>query len=207
MSNSSPYGIGLIPSDKDIENFYKLMEVVSNEFDLSFSCKKNISIPHLTIFQGIFSDEKRLILKLNEVNLNLNNILKISGISIWANKIIFLDFELTKDLHDFHTQVFNSVFPLSDKESADPQSFKDISELEQRMYEETGYPFSLTAYKPHITMAHLATPLKETDASRLNSILSESEFEKEIKFKKLVIYKVGKLGRCKDNFFFEKELT
>ncbi|HEY5713929.1 MAG TPA: hypothetical protein VIT68_01110 [Candidatus Gracilibacteria bacterium] len=195
-------GIGLIPSPDEIKAIYGLSQDLTQSQDLSFFLQPGISIPHLTLFQGKFSDESAVIKALSSIDLSSFTPQQIiKGISVWAQKIVFLDCLKSQDLADLHTQVFKVLFPLCEGTSADPQNFQGITEGQQKAFEATGYPFSREEYLPHFTLAHLSNP----QIGSPPETLSHSKVLSEVHFTKLVVYRVGDLGACLD-FAYEKSI-
>lgn len=206
-------GHGLVPPEQGQAAVYDLVERLGNEFDLSsFACKPGVSTPHLTVFQGKYRSESDVSDRMSQLDITaLPSELKVEGVSIWDGKIVFLDFECPSELQDFHNNTFETVFPLAEGKSADPQDFTDITDLQRQMFGETGYPFACDAYLPHITLAHL--PARLTGDSlvsaekRMNEILADSSVETVLAFERFVIYRVGEKGACLENFSFQAELT
>lgn len=202
-------GIGLIPTEEQQEQIYYLVDSLKKEFDLTFATEPGVSIPHLTLFQGVYQDEAQVIDATTSLDLSqVSRYQPIKGVSIWAQKILFLDCERTPSLYHAHLQVFEKLFPLCEGKSADPQNFIDITEDQQRSFNETGYPFSRQEYLPHFTLAHLrdTTLYQNPDTQRqLNRLLEETSLINGVNFERLVVYRVGPLGACKE-FAYERTL-
>lgn len=199
---NSKLWIWLIPSKSAIKNIYDLTNDISKIYDLSFFLKQDFSIPHLTLFQGKFTDEEMVIKLVREIDFSsFKREQFIKWISLWAKKILFLDCRPSNDLQIMHEQIYNKLFPICEWESADSQNFEDITNGQQKSFEETWYPFSLCEYLPHFTLAHILDLPQDIN----DIILKESNIGTSINFDRLVIYKVGDLGRCTD-LIYEKKI-
>ncbi len=199
-------GVGLIPVEVSVAQIYNLTQDLSNQYDLSFWIKSGLSIPHVTLFQGIFKSEEEVIKKMENVDISsFNRTQSLLGLSVWAQKILFLDCKKSIDLSDLHKNIYNVLFPLCEKKSADPQKFVNITEGQQKSFDTTGYPFSLNEYLPHFTVAHFVTP-GLINKFELSNFFEKSNLSKKIVFKKIVLYRVGDLGRCSD-FIYEQNLN
>jgi 2'-5' RNA ligase len=183
-------GAGLIPAESQIFDIYNLAEKLSTQCDLSFWVRPGISVPHVTLFQGRFKSNEEVIQALREVDFSyLNNKQTLSGLSLWAQKIIFLDCKESKDLQRVHENVYSALFPLCGQ---------------QRSFDTTGYPFSLEEYLPHFTIAHLRNPGQKRKHN-IQKIFEELMQDNIIVFERAVLYKIGDLGRCLD-FVYERKL-
>lgn len=194
-------GIGLVPYQHDQERIYDLVASIAEKFDLGFQTARGVSIPHLTLFQGVYTDADAVAQTLSTIDLTfLSAAEQVRGLSIWAQKIVFLDFEKSDRLSRAHEMVYRALRPLASGVSADPQNFQGITAGQQQSFASTGYPFSLDEYLPHVTLAHLKKNLKDADDAvvQLAQLLAHSGFPQEIQFEKLVAYRVGPLGACKE---------
>ncbi|MEK6909557.1 MAG: hypothetical protein AABW61_00595 [Candidatus Aenigmatarchaeota archaeon] len=201
MLYTQSLGIGLIPIEEQQDQIYELVDRIKQEFDLTFATERGISIPHLTLFQGVYQDESQVVNTISSTSISLPRHQPVKGLTIWAQKILFLDCEKTPDLYQAHNRVFERLFPLCEGKSADPQNFIGITSGQQKSFNETGYPFSLQEYLPHFTLSHLKDPtlyIQPTTQQRLNDLLSISPIRKGIDFEKLIVYRVGLLGACKE---------
>lgn len=198
-------GVGLIPGESQISKIYDLAEKLSTQNDLSFWVKPGISVPHVTLFQGRFKSEEEVIKAIKGIDFSyLNSKQALSGLSVWAQKIIFLDCERSEYLQKAHESVYNALFPLCEGKSADPQQFKGITDGQQRSFDKTGYPFSLEEYLPHFTIAHLRNP-EQTEKHHFREIFEKSSLVDTVVFDRIVLYRVGDLGKCFD-FVYERKL-
>jgi 2'-5' RNA ligase len=203
MKNDNPLGIGLIPNTTFIEKIYSFTSDLENRYDLIFSVRPGVSIPHLTLFQGRFENEKEIIKLVSEIeNFSIKK-QSIQGFSIWARKILFLDCEKCQSLQDLHNRVFKNLSSVNIGNSADPQNFVGITPGQQKSYIETGYPFSLVEYLPHFTLAHFREQPNPETLKEVQKLFQKFGINKTLTFDKLVIYRVGDKGRCKD-IIYEK---
>ncbi|MFA5995928.1 MAG: hypothetical protein WCW27_01585 [Patescibacteria group bacterium] len=190
-----PYklGVGLLPTVSSQNKIYQLVNELKKTIPLAFAAQSDVSISHLTLFQGKFEFEQVVhkVIEQLEAPKNINQLM-VKNLSIWAEKIIFLDFYNTAVSQQFHEQIFNILFPICEGKSADPQAFTDISQDEQTSFDKIGYPFSLKAYKPHITLAHI-----KVDQINKPILLPIPDF-KIVEFESLVVYKVEELGACRE---------
>ena len=200
-------GIGLIPIKDQIKIIYRLAEQISKQEPLSFFLQPELSTPHLTLFQGRFQSEVEFIRQVQQTDFSyLNKTQTIAGLSVWAKKIIFLDCIKSPDIQRAHTETYTKLFSLCEGKSADPQVFEGITEQEQQSFDQTGYPFSLDAYLPHITMAHTkALQTNNNLTARLQQALKESSLGNTLIFEKLVVYRVGDSGKC-EGIAYERNL-
>ncbi|MEK7257587.1 MAG: hypothetical protein AAB316_22720, partial [Bacteroidota bacterium] len=129
---------------------------------------------------------------------------RITGTSIWAEKILFLDIKKTGELQRAHKLAFELLFPLCLGKSADPHEFLGISAKEKQSYRKTGYPFSLPAFRPHVTLARLR-PAKRGVMPQLSKKARQHFPNCCIEFSKICIYAVGPHGSC-GKILFEQKL-
>lgn len=194
-----PLGIALVPANEHLERVRRLVSACENQgMNFSFALHRDSSlIPHLSIMQGVFADSNEAIAVADAIDRSeLVVSLVVSNLSIWARKILFLNFVETNWLKRFHKNAFHSWMPLSKRTSADPQKFTGITAGQQAAYDDTGYPFALAEYAPHITLAHFAE--EQSEASKdFPRLLAESELN-EVQFERLVVFKVEPLGACRE---------
>ncbi len=209
VGDGSSLGIALLPTKADQRLIYSLTKAFSERINASFFVSPETSIPHLTLFQGIFKKRSEVVWRLEAMDAgNITKVQKVLGFSIWAEKIVFLDFVKTNHLQELHDKLFRSLFPLCMGRSADPQSFEGITAGQQESFERTGYPFSGSEYLPHITLMHLAKNVGDRKAlveQSLKEISRHCSFPKTVTFEQFVVYKVERLGALKQ-LCFEKRL-
>jgi len=195
-------GVGLIPVEEQQEQIYSLVARIKQQFDLTFATEQDVSIPHLTLFQGVYQNEAQVVDIVRSIDFSqFSRWQPVKGLSAWAEKILFLDCERTTDLYQAHLRVFEKLFPLYEGKSADPQDFVGITPGQQRSFNETGYPFSRQEYLPHFTLAHLKdTSLYKlpNTQEKLNRLITDSPLRQRIDFERFVVYRVGPLGACKE---------
>jgi hypothetical protein len=68
----------------------------------------------------------------------------ITDISVWASKIVFLNFALGPELKQLHCDVANLWLPKALRASADPQSFVGISDGQRQSISSTAIPLATT---------------------------------------------------------------
>jgi hypothetical protein len=192
-------GMALVPTDeatRQVQEFVSLLAV--NGFKFDFALHTADSIPHLSLMQAVFDSSDLAIdvvanLKLSELDRNF----RINDVSIWATRIVFLNFELSEALKRLHVDVFNLWHAIARSGSADPQTFEGITVGQQESFRKTGYPFSLDEYLPHITLAHLKEKNSDSkDVLRMNELL-ETSLPRTLAFQKLVVFAVEPLGACR----------
>lgn len=207
MASDYKLGIGLVPIREDQERIYRLVEELGLHLEVGFKTESGISIPHITLFQGMFENEEEI----NHIgrDLDLTDLSQEHfpvGISIWAQKILFLNLTKERDLLNLHYEAFARAFPLCAGKPADTQKLEGITREQQRSLDRTGSPFVGDTYLPHFTLAHLAEvpeDFEETE-EELNKVL-ETCIKGPLKFDKLVVYEVGELGACK-RIIYERSL-
>lgn len=200
MSFDYKLGVGLIPTKRQVDSSYSLARIISSQHTTSFVTTPGISIPHVTLFQGKFKDESSIVEKLKKLDTEYLNVeQQLTGLSVWANNIVFLNCKKRDDLQQLHEAVYESLFPLCEGVSADPQKFDSITAGQQKSLDKTGYPFSGAEYMPHFTIAHLEEKVAESELNKLSEKLTQ------VRFEKLVIYRVGKKGACTE-FIYTKQL-
>lgn len=223
---SSGVGLALVPSEKDCQAICALLaESESIGIDFAFALHTSNSIAHLSLMQATFEDAQTAVELLQSVNFltdsnsSLGQIIEpalaparghflrepieITDISVWASKIVFLNFVLGAELKQLHCDVANHWLPKALRASADPQSFVGISDGQMQSISNTGYPFSYDEYLPHITLGHLKNPHDSAAENRqinerdkLNELL-ETRLPPAIRFEKLVAFAVEPLGLCR----------
>jgi hypothetical protein len=167
-------------------------------FSFALSDDSNL-IPHLSIMQGVFRHFERAIASLESLEKSkISPRLEVLDVSIWATKILFLNFKEVDWLKQLHQQAFDLWIPISERVSADPQKFQGITPGQQASFDRTGYPFALDQYLPHITLAHLLGN-KDNGATLavLSDLLSKRNLRK-VELERLVVFKVEPLGACRE---------
>lgn len=197
-SKMQSLGVGLIPGTKDTATLAKMAQRAAQTFDLSFFLKPPSSLPHVTLFQGVFPSEEEVIRKVRAVDYSfLSSSQKIQGMDIFAKKVLFITLQNSKDLQRAHELTFHMLSPLCNKAPADTQDLQGITAGQKKSLVATGYPFSRQEFLPHFTLAHFRVPPKKGAVlPQLTKTLLASSLGKTISFEKLVVYKVGPLGRC-----------
>lgn len=205
-------GVALLPESGEQERLYDFTRQIHKKYALSFKMTPQVSVPHVSIFQGHFSCAEWVIEQLKNVELNsvLMN-LELSSLSLWARKILFLNLTPNVVLSQLHDTVFQQLFikPYCSGLSADPQIFQNITEGQRESFFKTGYPFSQKEYLPHFTVAHLNRD-KVSDSEKvidnhLNHLFKDYFGNlKQIIFTKLIVFSVGDLGCCQDIIFEAK---
>ena len=157
--------------------------------------------------QASFADQQTAIDLLQELDFQalrstargqfLRQPMKVVDVSVWATKIVFLNFSLSPELRQLHTDVANLWLPKALRSSADPQSFSDISEGQKQSISATGYPFSYEQYLPHITLAHLKDGNGSAGKIGLMNDLTKTLLPQAIRFERLVAFAVEPLGLCR----------
>ena len=147
--------------------------------------------------QAVFSEPDLAIAALDRLDKSkIAPLLSVTGLSLWATKILFLNLELADWLARLHCEAFHAWLPLSKGGSADPQSFQGISDGQKRSFEKTGYPFSLEEFLPHMTLAHFRTAPQLSVLDSFDVLLAESKLA-AIAFEQLVLFHVEPLGICR----------
>ena len=186
-------GVALIPTAEHQERIYRSVGDLNRLLDFVFCPAPDTSIPHLSLFQGRYRNEKDVVSIIDSMNFSdVSQTQRISGFSFWAEDIFFMDIKRSEDLYRTHNRVFNELFPLV-KISRRPQKISGITEGQRKSLKETGYPFSLKEFYPHITLAKV----KEESKKYLESLLPLSDFAK-IVFDRVIVFRVGDFGACKD---------
>jgi len=197
----TPLGLALLPSPTEqdlIRNFVASLELSGCNFGFALHSHET-TYPHISIMQGTFENESEASEKIEQLDLTtVPKLLTVSYLSVWAMKILFLNFVLSESLLKLHTNAFNAWRPIMSNSSADPQDFHGITSGQKESIKTTGYPFSLDEYLPHITIAHFAAPpISDALLSKANNVLWDS-LPIMISFEKLVIFKVEPLGLCRE---------
>ena len=201
-------GVGLVPSSRSVDEVYALVTRIGEAAQLGFATAQGVSIPHLTLFQGKYRSEEEVVERVRTIDFSFfPREARVLDISVWAKKIVFLDLERTEGFRRAHEFVFHALFPLCEGKSADPQKFEGITAGQEKSFEETGYPFSLAEYLPHITLAHLGAVPQDAlrEESRLRTAIKDF-LPRAVAFEKLVVYRVGPLGSCTD-IVWERKLS
>ncbi|MBP6746765.1 hypothetical protein KA344_16115 [bacterium] len=206
---SSGVGLALVPSVKDCQAICALLaESERSGVDFAFALHTSNSIVHLSLMQATFDDGQTAVDLLQFLNIAsiprfLKEPMAITDISVWASKIVFLNFALGPELKQLHCDVANLWLPKALRASADPQSFVGISDGQRQSISSTGYPFSYDEYLPHITLGHLKNPLDSvaktvriSELDKFNELL-ETCLPPAIRFEKLVAFEVEPLGLCR----------
>lgn len=206
---SSGVGLALVPSEKDCQAICALLaESERSGVDFAFALNTSNSIVHLSLMQATFDDGQTAVELLQFLNIAsiprfLKEPMAITDISVWASKIVFLNFALGPELKQLHCDVANLWLPKALRASADPQSFVGISDGQRQSISSTGYPFSYDEYLPHITLGHLKNPLDSvaktvriSELDKFNELL-ETCLPPAIRFEKLVAFEVEPLGLCR----------
>lgn len=202
-------GIALVPRKQDILLIRELTEQLEepkHKFSFSLHTRTD-AIPHLSLLQGVFDDSSVAMEALTGLApFDINPTLTVMNLSIWATKIVFLNFIPGEELLGLHNQICDRWFARSSRVSADPQQFSGITEGQRKSFEETGYPFSRQEFLPHVTLAHLAV---STGGAHLDmatptthATVPPSALPESIIFEKIALFAVKPLGVC-TNFLAE----
>lgn len=205
---SAGVGLALVPSEKDCQAISSLLcECESRGVQFAFALNTSNSIAHLSLMQASFDDQQTAIDLLQELDFQvleytargqfLRQPMKVVDVSVWATKIVFLNFSLRPELRQLHTDVANLWLPKALRSSADPQSFSDVSEGQKQSISTTGYPFSYEQYLPHITLAHLKDGNGSAEKIGLMNDLTKTLLPPVIRFERLVAFAVEPLGLCR----------
>jgi hypothetical protein len=205
---SAGVGLALIPSQNDCQALHSLLaESEARGADFDFALNTSNSISHLSLMQATFDNENTPVELLESLNLQslasqhigriLSQPMAVSGISVWAKKIVFLNFVIVPELKQLHCDVANLWLPHALMASADPQSFEGISDGQKQSIGKTGYPFCYDEYLPHITLGHLKnTDHAEANLMLLNGLL-KTDLPQAIFFDSLIAFAVEPLGLCR----------
>ena len=200
-------GIGLVPRKSDQDRIYQLVEVIEENTGLGFKTEPGVSTPHTTIFQGRFEGEagiNQIVESLDITGLDIPY--SATGISIWAQKILFLDIPRTEKIAGLHYETFAKAFSLCAGKPADTQKLEGITAAEQRSFSRTGSPFVGDSYQPHFTLGHLVElPADPTRVERELTQLISSYLTEPLRFESVVNYEVGAFGACK-RIVYERSL-
>lgn len=209
MTNFLNIGVALLPTSYEQNKLYDFTQLINEKYALSFKITPNITLPHVSLFQGCFSNSEWVIDQLRTIVFNpvLVNF-ECSSLSLWARKIIFLNLTNNMALSALHNTIFQRLFieGFCSGTSADPQAFQEITVGQKKSFTETGYPFSQKEYLPHFTLAHFnldsITASKEVMENELNNLFQEYfRGVRNMSFEKFIIFSVGNLGICKDVLF------
>ncbi|MBY0548861.1 MAG: 2'-5' RNA ligase family protein [Candidatus Obscuribacterales bacterium] len=191
-------GLALFPLPREIESLRELAaQMETPQQALSFSIHKRLdAMPHLSLMQGVFENDGVAMEALADLNLeSASPTLKVCDVSIWATKIVFLNFERTNLIQELHNQIADRWLAICKKQSADPQAFNGITDGQHKSFSETGYPFSYEEFIPHVTLAHLASPVPNGERPDQMPPLPVS-----LTFEKLALFRVEPLGICTKTF-------
>ncbi len=198
-------GVGILPSAASGKKIISIASFAAKKFGAARAVSKSTRLPHLTLFQGVFPNSAEAFERMQRADFSfLGKRQRITGTSIWAEKILFLDIKKTGELQRAHKLAFELLFPLCLGKSADPHEFLGISAKEKQSYRKTGYPFSLPAFRPHVTLARLR-PAKRGVMPQLSKKARQHFPNCCIEFSKICIYAVGPHGSC-GKILFEQKL-
>ena len=88
---------------KTIRNVTQNINAINND--------KHVSIPHINILSGLYSDETKIIKMFKKIKFEKKNLIKSLGIGVFAGKknVIYLRFELNKFIIKLRKHVFNTI--------------------------------------------------------------------------------------------------
>jgi 2'-5' RNA ligase len=170
-------GMALVPTEearKQVQEF--VSSLATDGFEFAFALHTANSIPHLSLMQAVFDDPAPAIELFDKLDCSALDLeFRISDISVWATRVIFLNFQLPAELKRLHVAAFNAWHSIACSGSADPQTFVGITAGQQESFRKTGYPFGLDEYLPHITLAHLKeAKVGSKEIRRMNRLLEKS---------------------------------
>lgn len=192
MQKGTPLGIALFPAKESQLKVGKIVEKLLeiDGFSSQLDPKEaKASKPHLTLFQGNFFRKTLAKKAFNLLGLGHCFSEGVLGTTVWAERIIFLEFVRSKRLTNAHSEAFELFFPLSSGKPADSQNFSGISKSEEESIRKTGYPFSNRAFRPHITLGTL-------DCVKFP--FTSINCPKRIIFDRLALHTVGPGGTVKE---------
>ncbi len=198
MMQSAGLGLALIPPQEICEHIRNFVGSMADDgLEFSFALDQSESVPHVSVFQSTFESPDDAIAVVDSMDRSMiEACLHVSELSIWATRILFLNFALPAGLKRFHRNVFREWRKRASRGSADPQFFTGITQGQQASYDQTGYPFSLDQYLPHITLAHLKDPTMGQLLFERKKPLLTKMLPPMIHFEKLVAFTVEPLGIC-----------
>ncbi len=191
--------MALVPTEAariQVQEFVSAL--AADGFAFTFALHTADSIPHLSLMQAVFANPAPAIEFIDKLDFSaLDKQFQISEISVWATRIVFLNFTLPPQLKRLHVQTFNAWQSIACSGSADPQAFEGITLGQQESFRTTGYPFSLDQYLPHITLAHLQDKDIDGNVVAKMNALREKSMPRVLSFQKLVVFAVEPLGICR----------
>ena len=166
------YGIFLKPNS----DIYQFINKEKKKYK-SLKNKQNFinDIPHLTLFHGIFDDQKKLVDKFNNIKFNKDEVINFQ---ISRPYIFFNDHEVGFNTLVYLIEKSESLCYLQKKllEKFNPFFAYDFFNLEKKYItnlKKYNYPFVGDSYMPHITITNIQ--------SSPNSDLCNSFLNREIK--------------------------
>jgi hypothetical protein len=190
-------GLALLPTERCSSDLVSSLTLLEKVAPFEYGLHKSVSIPHMSLMQGVFAETQAALQAIDELDLALvEHSMPVVDLSLWAEKIVFLNVPRSERLQRLHQDVFALWRPLAQGQSADPQIFKSISPGQQASFNATGYPFSQDEYLPHITLGHLLEPVDPVVLPRMNDVMQKN-FAALLTFEKLVAFIVEPRGECR----------
>lgn len=149
----------LLPPENVIKEAINLSKEFSNIGNSDFVLSAKENIPHITMYQTEFPTKnlqkvievtKHISKELNPIELNFEDFSIEKDYGIWVN------FYLSDDLQNLHTQVLELIDPLRDghiRTKFSTESFlKEHNKKEQEIANKYSSPYVAKNFRPHITL-------------------------------------------------------
>lgn len=192
-------GIVILPNEPVATQAIELSQSISNGERAKFTLNKINFLPHITLFHGVFDQEKledvALIIRaiLNETqifDINLSGYSHLLGYIFW-------DAEKTKELLNLHKEIVEKLSAHTNgmrPEFVEMLKTKSVSPKRLEYIEKYGYPLCFEEFIPHITLTRLKN--KENYSSE-KVVESLPEVSRSFSLNQIGVVEIGEHGSCK----------
>ena len=189
------FGIALAPDNASRDLILKLHECLFALLPLSFRLGPD-NEPHLTLLQIYGPNLSQAMTATKCLTSSLDaTALDMKGISFVKPAWWFLDIELSPDLRNMHTALFNMLgAELSGPVSPDQNRISHFTPLERKNFLNYGYRFIGDAYNPHVTLGRSPTP--DIDEKSILDALDANlkSMPSVLTFNKVLLFSLGQNG-------------
>lgn len=191
-------GIVLLPDQKLSTHTRKLSQFLSEAAPTEFQLSTDSFLPHLTLFQGVFSLEGIEKVKETLLEISKSHTAFSSRLHSYSELLgyVFFDLVPTPELAQLHKDIVEQVGALKSGlriEFQDMLDKKSLSEKRLSYIKEYGYPLCFDEYIPHITLSRFKNPEKLNMSEIVAMLPSEPH---PFAAKTIGLVKLGPHGSC-----------
>ncbi|MFF3356761.1 2'-5' RNA ligase family protein [Streptomyces sp. NPDC002917] len=189
-------GVALLPCTDHTRSAIRLQKEVGGDHSLQPSLSSSGNLPHLTIFQGPFTDAlvptRELAGIVGALKLPRELTLASTGIVYQATGWIFMSVERTALLDRLQEVALEALDPYLERTAFDTsKETRHFSDNERASFAKYGYRYTGDAYAPHITLGRTG---EDVALELVRSAPDRTSVPEEWTFDRLSFYVMGEHG-------------